>query len=150
VDAVNGERGQALVIAALLIGIGALAIVGLRTVQERVLANALAQDTGEAAVEAAAAAVADAYAGHLDSVRAHVFDVPRPTVDVVALLASPATREAARAVAAEMRLPERMRAVHRLRCVDRLKQVRVEFAPRPRPRVDPPARGGVGVHYAEH
>ena len=100
-DAVDGERGQALVIAAVLIGIGALSIVGLRMVQERVLANALAQDTGEAAVEAAAAAVADAYAHHLDSVRAHVFDVPRPTADVVALLADPATREAARAAAAE-------------------------------------------------
>ena len=97
----NGERGQALVIAALLIGIGALAIVGLRAVQERVLANALAQDTGEAAVEAAAAAVADAYVAHLDAVRAHVFDSPRPTVAVVTLLADPATREAARAAAAE-------------------------------------------------
>jgi hypothetical protein len=96
----TGERGQALVIAALLIGIGALAIVGLRLVQERVLANARAQDVGEAAVEAAAAAVADAYVAHLDTVRAHVFDVPRPTVDVVALLADPARREAARAAAA--------------------------------------------------
>jgi hypothetical protein len=101
VDAVNGERGQALVIAALLIGIGALAIVGLRVVQERVLANARANDTGEAAVEAAAAAVADAYVAHLASVRAHVFDTPRPTANVVALLADPATREAARAAAAE-------------------------------------------------
>ena len=96
----SGERGQALVVAALLIGIGALAIVGLRVVQERVLANARAQDAGEAAVEAAAAAVADAYVAHLDSVRAHVFNVPRPTVGVVALLADPATRETARAAAA--------------------------------------------------
>ena len=100
-DAVNGERGQALVIAAVLIGIGALAIVGLRVVQERVLANAVAQDAGEAAVEAAAAAVADAYVAHLDAVRAHVFDTPRPTVNVVALLSDPATREAARAAAAD-------------------------------------------------
>ena len=97
----SGERGQALVIAAILIGIGALAIVGLRIAQDRVLANALAQDTGEAAVEAAAAAVADAYVAHLNSLRAHAFDVPRPTPDVVAMLADPATREAARAAAAE-------------------------------------------------
>lgn len=95
------ERGQALVIAAILIGIGALAIVGLREVQERVLANALAQDAGEATVEAAAAAVADAYVAHLDSLRAHAFDVPRPTADVIAVLADPATREAARVAAAE-------------------------------------------------
>jgi len=98
---VNGERGQALVIAAVLIGIGALAIVGLRVVQERVLANAVAQDAGEAAVEAAAAAVADAYVAHLDAVRAHVFDTLRPTVNVVTLLSDPATREAARAAAAD-------------------------------------------------
>jgi hypothetical protein len=101
VDAVSGERGQALVIAAILIGIGALAIVGLRVVQDRVLANALAQDAGEAAVEAAAAAVADAYVARLESVRAHVFDVPAPKIDVAGLLADPATREAARAAAAE-------------------------------------------------
>lgn len=97
----RGERGQALVIAALFIGIGALAIVGLRVVQERVLANAAAQEAGEAAVEAAAAVVADAYVAHLDALRAHVFDVPRPTADVVALLSDPATRESARAAAAE-------------------------------------------------
>lgn len=95
------ERGQALVIAALLIGIGALAIIGLRVVQDRVLANAVAQDAGEAAVEAAAAAVADAYVAQLESVRRHAFDVPRPTADVVGLLADPATREAARAAAVE-------------------------------------------------
>jgi hypothetical protein len=89
------------VIAAILVGIGALAIVGLRVVQDRVLANARAQDAGEAAVEAAAAAVADAYVARLDSVRAHAFDVPRPAVDVASLLADPATREAARAAAAD-------------------------------------------------
>jgi hypothetical protein len=101
VDAVSGERGQALVIAALLIGIGALAIVGLRVVQERVLASARSQDAGEAAVEAAAAAIADAYVAHVGGLRGHVFDVPRPTTNVAALLADPATREAARAAAAE-------------------------------------------------
>ena len=98
----SGERGQALVFAAILIGIGALAIVGLRVVQDRVLANALAQGTGEAAVEAAAAVIADAYIARLESLRAHAFDVPRPTADVVGMLAAPATREAARAAAAEI------------------------------------------------
>jgi hypothetical protein len=98
----SGERGQALVIAAVLIGIGALAIVGLRIVQDRVLANALAQDVGEAAVEAAAAAVGDAYVAHLGSLRSHAFDSPRPTLDVAGMLADPATREAARAAAAEV------------------------------------------------
>jgi hypothetical protein len=95
------ERGQALVIAAVLIGIGALAIIGLRIVQDRVLTNALAQDVGEAAVEAAAAVAGDAYVAHLASLRAHAFDSPRPTLDVAGVLADPAMREAARAAAAE-------------------------------------------------
>ena len=98
----KGDSGQALVIAAILIGIGALAIVGLRAVQDHVLANAVAQDAGEAAVEAAAAVVADAYVARIDSVRAHAFDVPRPTVDIVGVLADPATRESARAAAADV------------------------------------------------
>jgi hypothetical protein len=101
VDAVRGERGQALLIAALLIGIGALAIVGLRVAQERVLANAQTRSAGEAAVEAAAASIADAYIAQLDSLRVHAFDVPRPTVDVPRMLAQPATLEAARAAASE-------------------------------------------------
>ena len=98
----KGERGQALVIAAILIGIGALAIVGLRAVQDRMLANAAAQDAGEAAVEAAAAVVADAYVARVDSVRTHAFDVPRPTIDIVGMLGDPATRESARAAAADV------------------------------------------------
>ena len=97
----SGERGQALVIAAILIGIGALAIIGLRAVQDRVLANAVAQDAGEAAVEAAAAVVADAYVARIELLRAHAFDLPRPTADIAWMLADPATRESARAAAAE-------------------------------------------------
>jgi hypothetical protein len=100
-DAVRSERGQALLIAALLIGIGAVAIVGLRVVQDRVLANAETRSAGEAAVEAAAAAIADAYIAEVDSLRVHAFDVPRPTVDVAGILAHPATLEAARAAASE-------------------------------------------------
>jgi hypothetical protein len=100
-DAVRGERGQALLIAALVIGIGALAIVGLRVAQDRVLANAEMRSAGEAAVEAAAAVIADAYISQLDSLRAHAFDVPRPRVDVAAVLTEPATLEAARAAASE-------------------------------------------------
>ncbi|HUG05758.1 MAG TPA: hypothetical protein VMQ78_04400 [Candidatus Limnocylindria bacterium] len=97
----SGERGQALVVAALLMGIGALAIVGLRSAQDRVLATAREQNTGEAAVEAAAAAVADVYVARLDSLRARAFELPRPTLDVAGMLTDPATREAARAAAAE-------------------------------------------------
>jgi len=37
----------------------------------------------------------------LASLRAHAFDSPRPTLDVARVLADPATRESARAAAAE-------------------------------------------------
>lgn len=97
----RGERGQALLIAALIIGIGALAIVGLRLAQDRVLAGAETQSAGEAAVEAAAAAIADAYIAEIESLRVHAFDVPRPTFDVAEMLAQPATLDAARAAASE-------------------------------------------------
>ena len=100
-DPVKDERGQALLIAALLIGIGAVAIVGLRVVQDRVLANAETRSAGEAAVEAAAAAIADAYFAEVGSLRAHAFDIPRATLDVAGILAHPATLEAARAAASE-------------------------------------------------
>lgn len=86
----------------MLIGVGALAIVGLRVAQERVLDGAFARDAGDAAVEAAAAVVADAYVAHLDSIRARAFERPRPTVDVAMVLADPATLEAARVAAVEV------------------------------------------------
>lgn len=128
----KGERGQALVIAAILIGIGALAIIGLRAVQDRVLANAVAQDAGEAAVEAAAAAVADAYVARVDSLRAHAFDVPRPTPDIVGMLADPATRESARAAAADVAARNRGRfdGTIEARCVGATIEVELHHAGR--------------------
>ena len=128
----NDERGQALVIAAVLIGIGALAIVGLRVVQDRVLANALAQDVGEAAVEAAAAAVGDAYVAQLASLRAHAFDSPRPTLDVARVLADPATRESARAAAAEAaaRNGAAFDGAVEARCVGRTIEIELQHAGR--------------------
>jgi hypothetical protein len=56
------ERGQAILAVVLALGIAATAIVGLRTAQERIVVGARAQRAGEAAVEAAAQSVADAYA----------------------------------------------------------------------------------------
>jgi len=128
----NDQRGQALVIAAVLIGIGALAIVGLRVVQDRVLANALAQDVGEAAVEAAAAAVGDAYVAELASLRAHAFDSPRPTLDVARVLADPATRESARAAAAEAaaRKGASFDGAVDVRCVGRTIEIELDHAGR--------------------
>jgi Tfp pilus assembly protein PilX len=60
VDAVNDDRGQALVLAVLVLGIAAATIVGLRAAQDRILSDARERRAGEAAVEAAGAALADA------------------------------------------------------------------------------------------
>ena len=56
------DRGQAILVVVLTLGIAASAIVGLRAAQERIVVGARAQRAGEAAVEAAAQSVADAYA----------------------------------------------------------------------------------------
>jgi hypothetical protein len=60
VDAVRDDRGQALVVAVLALGIAAATIVGLQAAQDRILSDARDRRAGEAAVEAAGAALADA------------------------------------------------------------------------------------------
>jgi len=68
------ERGQAMLAVVLALGIAATAIVGLRAAQDRIVAAARAQRAGEAAVEAAAQSVADAYAKRPDAAKELVFD----------------------------------------------------------------------------
>jgi hypothetical protein len=58
----SDERGQAILAVVLALAIAAVAIVGLRDAQERIVVGARGQRAGEAAVEAAAQSVADAYA----------------------------------------------------------------------------------------
>jgi hypothetical protein len=60
VDALSDDRGQALVLAVLALAIAAATIVGLRATQDRILADARERRAGEAAIEAAGAALADA------------------------------------------------------------------------------------------
>ena len=55
-----GDRGQALAIAVLAVGIAAATIVGLRAAQDRILADVRERRAGESAVEAAGAVLADA------------------------------------------------------------------------------------------
>jgi hypothetical protein len=74
VDAVRGERGQALVLAVLALGLAATTIVGLEAAQDRILADAHERRAGEAAVEAAGAALADAVLGSTRSREAIVAD----------------------------------------------------------------------------
>jgi len=64
---VNGDRGQALVLAVLALGLAAATIVGLQAAQERIFHDAHERRAGEAAVEAAGAALADAQIGFTGS-----------------------------------------------------------------------------------
>jgi hypothetical protein len=101
VDALTDERGQALVVAVLLIAIAAVAIGGLRLAQERIFLSSREHRAGEAAAEAAAAVLADAYAAELRRVAASSA-APRPTPDVPRALREPTVRENARAAASDM------------------------------------------------
>jgi type II secretory pathway component PulK len=68
VDAVTADdRGQALVLAVLALGLAAATIVGLQAAQDRILRDAHERRAGEAAVEAAGAALADAQIGFTGS-----------------------------------------------------------------------------------
>jgi hypothetical protein len=60
-DAVVDDRGQSALLAAVVIAIAAVAMSGLRLAQHDLLVRGQQSRAGEAAVEAAAAVVADAY-----------------------------------------------------------------------------------------
>jgi hypothetical protein len=102
-DAVTDERGQALVLAALLLAIAAVAISGLRIAQDHIIALAREHRAGEAAVEAATAVIADAYTAELRRVASSSL-LPRPTPDVLRAVTDPTARAVARAAAAEVSL----------------------------------------------
>ena len=85
------DSGQAVVAVVLALGIAATAIVGLRAAQERIVLGTRAQRAGEAAVEAAAQSVADAYAAHPAAAKELVLD-PR-VVDAARVAAEELARE---------------------------------------------------------
>lgn len=98
------DGGQALVIAVLGIGIAAAAIVGLRDAQERVLLDVHARRAGEAAAEAAGAALADAQVALIARLRGRPgrsVDLAR-RAEIAALVADPAVVQAALAAAGEL------------------------------------------------
>jgi hypothetical protein len=74
VDAVSGDRGQALILAVLALGLAAATIVGLQAAQDRIFRDANERRAGEAAVEAAGAALADAQIGFTRSLDAFAAD----------------------------------------------------------------------------
>ena len=93
----KGDRGQALVVVALLLAIAAIVISGLRLSQDAILARARTSRAGEAAVEAATAIAADAYVAEL---RRAALAAAAP--DVANALAAPAVREDARIAASDL------------------------------------------------
>jgi hypothetical protein len=83
VDAVSGDRGQALVLAVLALGLAAATIVGLEAAQDRIFLDAHERRAGEAAVEAAGATLGDAlvgFSGSLDAFAADPLVVERARV----------------------------------------------------------------------
>ena len=98
--ALSDERGQALVIVVLLLGIAAASVVGLRAAQDRIVAAAREQRAGEAAVEAAAASLADAYVAQVAAAGTRAPESPRSTPDLLPrLVADPRVIQAARMAA---------------------------------------------------
>ena len=100
----TGERGQALVLAVLALALAAITIVGLREAQDRILADARERRAGEAAVEAAGAALADSQVDFVASLRDELGG--RRTVpslaELTAFVADPLVLERSRAAAAEL------------------------------------------------
>ena len=103
-DALSDDRGQALVLAVLALGIAAATIVGLRATQDRILADARERRAGEAAIEAAGAALADAQVALILGLR-DASGRPRSLArrtEITALVADPAVAEAALGAAREI------------------------------------------------
>lgn len=96
-DAVTGERGQALVFAVLILGVGAVAMVGLRGASERILEGVRDDRAGEAAATAAGAAVAD-----LQFARSRMLGHELDRAETAAFAADPAVSEAARGAAVRL------------------------------------------------
>jgi hypothetical protein len=104
------------VVVALVLAIAAAAVVGLRSAQDRIVAAARVQRAGEAAVEAAAHAVANAY-------------VAEPSL-VSDLVRDPRVVEAARIAAEELARENGAAGVERvvLTCSGRQVEVRLTLA----------------------
>jgi hypothetical protein len=95
VDTVTDDRGQALVLAVLALGIAAVTVVGLVAAQDRILVDAHERRAGEAAAEAAGAALADAQVELLGS-------APQTRADLDAFVTDVLVVDRSRAAADEL------------------------------------------------
>jgi hypothetical protein len=91
VDSLKEEHGQALLAVVLALALAATAVIGIRAAQDRIVLGARAQRAGEAAVEAAAQAVADLYAARPSTARVLVVD-PR-VIETARIAAEELARE---------------------------------------------------------
>ena len=91
---IGGDRGQSLVVAALLLAVAALAVTLLLGAQDRLITTVRDQRTGEAAVAAAGSAVAD-----LQLARVRAARRPLTIGEIEAFAAEASVLEAARAAA---------------------------------------------------
>ena len=114
----SDDSGQALVIAVLLLAVAAVAIGGLRLAQDRILGIARDTRAGEAAVEAAAEVVGDAYAAA--AARAVASGAPGPTPRLADALTAAVLAENARVAASDLALRNGGTAVSEVvvRCAD--------------------------------
>lgn len=94
---IRADRGQALVFAALLLGVGAAALTGIRAVSDRILEGVRDDRAGEAAVAAAGAAVAD-----LQLARARELGHDLDRGETAAFAADPAVADGARGAAVRL------------------------------------------------
>lgn len=91
---IRGDRGQSLVVAALILAVAALAVTLLLGAQDRLISAVRDQRTGEAAVAAAGSAVAD-----LQLARVRATGRPLTVREIEAFAAEASVIEAARAAA---------------------------------------------------
>ena len=91
------ERGQALVLAVAMLAVAAVALVGLRSVSDRILDGVRDDRAGEAAVAAAGTAVAD-----LQLARARALGRDLDKSETAAFVAEPSVGDAARSAALAM------------------------------------------------
>jgi hypothetical protein len=97
VDALTGERGQALVLGVVMLAVAAVVLVGLRSISDRIVDRARDDRAGEAAVAAAGAAVADL---QLSRARDLGHDLDR--AETAAFVADPQVSDAARDAAVRL------------------------------------------------
>lgn len=112
----SDDRGQALVFVVGVLALAAVALAGLRLTQDRLVSSARLHRAGEAAVEAAAQSVADAYVSRRSA--ALTADPEARARAVADLVTDPSAAESARLAAEDLARENRAEGVRdvEIRC----------------------------------